>query len=83
MWFQAIMLTPYIVIASSIALAGTVALICYSQPTHRRAISGFGRDNRKNAQPTAGLPRGVSRPRRPRTSAHPLAPQGFRDSALI
>jgi len=71
MLLQALMFTPYIVIASSIALAGTVALICYSQPTHRSVISGFGRDNRKKTHPTGGLSRGLSRGRCRRTSAHP------------
>jgi hypothetical protein len=31
MWMQALMLTPYIAIASSFVLAATVAIVCYSQ----------------------------------------------------
>jgi hypothetical protein len=37
MWIQALMLTPYLAIAASLALAGTVAAICCSQPTPRGA----------------------------------------------
>ena len=32
MWMQALMLTPYIAIASSFALVATVAAVCCSQP---------------------------------------------------
>ena len=35
MWMQALMLTPYIAIASSFALAATVAAVCCSQPAPR------------------------------------------------
>ena len=35
MWMQALMLTPYIAMASSFALVVTVAAICCSQPTPR------------------------------------------------
>ena len=35
MWMQALMLTPYIAIASSLALAVTVAAVCWSQSTPR------------------------------------------------
>jgi hypothetical protein len=35
MWIQALMLTPYIAIASSFALAITVAVVCCSQPAPR------------------------------------------------
>jgi hypothetical protein len=35
MWIQALMLTPYIAIASSLALAITVAVVCCSQPVPR------------------------------------------------
>jgi hypothetical protein len=31
MWMQALMLTPYVAIASSVVLAVTVVLVCYSQ----------------------------------------------------
>jgi hypothetical protein len=35
MWMQALTLTPYIAIASSLALAVTVAAVCCSQSTPR------------------------------------------------
>jgi hypothetical protein len=35
MWMQVLMLTPYIAIASSFALAVTVAAVCCSQSTPR------------------------------------------------
>ena len=35
MWMKALMLTPYIAIAASFALAATVAAVCCSQPTPR------------------------------------------------
>ena len=35
MWMQALMLTPYVAIASSLALAVTVAVVCCSQPAPR------------------------------------------------
>ncbi len=38
MWMQALMLTPYIAIASSFVLAVTIAVVCYSQ----RALPGVG-----------------------------------------
>ena len=31
MWTQALMLTPYLAIASSLVLAVTVAMVCYGQ----------------------------------------------------
>jgi hypothetical protein len=34
-----LMITPYLAIAASLTLAGTVAAICYTQPAPRR--SGF------------------------------------------
>jgi hypothetical protein len=37
MWMQALMLTPYIAMASSFALAVTVAAVCCSQPHPRGA----------------------------------------------
>jgi hypothetical protein len=37
MWMQALMLTPYIAIASSFALAVTVAVVCCGQTTRRGA----------------------------------------------
>jgi hypothetical protein len=39
MWMQALMLTPYIAIASSLALAATVAAVCGSQ--HAPRAEGF------------------------------------------
>jgi len=39
MLMQVFLLTPYLAIAASFALAAAVAAICYSQPTPRR--SGF------------------------------------------
>ncbi|MEA2980404.1 MAG: hypothetical protein QOF91_175 [Alphaproteobacteria bacterium] len=35
MWMQALMLTPYIAIASSLALAITVAVVCCGQSARR------------------------------------------------
>jgi hypothetical protein len=37
MWMQALLLTPYIAIASSLVLTVTVALICYQAPRVRAA----------------------------------------------
>ena len=37
MLMEAFLLTPYLAIAASLALAGTVAAICCSQPAPRRA----------------------------------------------
>ena len=37
MWMHALMLTPYIAIASSVVLAATVAIVCFSQPVPRGA----------------------------------------------
>jgi hypothetical protein len=41
MLMEALLLTPYLAIAASLALAGTIAAICLSQPVPRRA--GFTR----------------------------------------
>jgi len=38
MFMRALMLTPYIAIASSLVLAATIAVVCYSQ----RALPGVG-----------------------------------------
>jgi hypothetical protein len=35
MLMEAFLLTPYLAIAASFALAGTVAMICYTQPVPR------------------------------------------------
>jgi hypothetical protein len=35
MWIQALMLTPYIAIAASLALGVTVAAVCCTQPAPR------------------------------------------------
>jgi hypothetical protein len=35
MWMQALMLTPYIAIASSLALAASIAAVCCSHPVPR------------------------------------------------
>jgi hypothetical protein len=40
MVMQALLLTPYVAIVSSLVLAATVVAICYSQPACRRA-AGF------------------------------------------
>lgn len=37
MFMQVLLLTPYLAIAASLALAGTVAAICYTQPAPERA----------------------------------------------
>jgi hypothetical protein len=37
MLMEAFLLTPYLAIAASFALAGTVAVICYTQPVPRGA----------------------------------------------
>ena len=37
MLMEAFLLTPYLAIAASFALAGTVAMICYTQPVPRGA----------------------------------------------
>ena len=37
MWMEALLLTPYLAIASSLALAATVAVVCCSQSTPRGA----------------------------------------------
>jgi hypothetical protein len=41
MIMEALLLTPYLAIAASLSLAGTIAAICLSQPVPRRA--GFAR----------------------------------------
>lgn len=40
MWMQALLLTPYVAILSSIVLATTVTVVCCSQPARPRA-AGF------------------------------------------
>jgi hypothetical protein len=37
MLMQAFLLAPYLAIAASLALAGTVAAVCLTQPARRRA----------------------------------------------
>jgi hypothetical protein len=41
MIMEALLLTPYLAIAASLSLAGTIAAICLSQPVPRR--TGFAR----------------------------------------
>jgi hypothetical protein len=42
MWLQAVLLTPYIAIGSSLLLIATVAIVCASQTARPAMAAGFG-----------------------------------------